>query len=45
MGQCYLKLKKPRAALRAFRLAVQINPTFDHLRDTIRALEQALDKE
>lgn len=45
MGQCYLKLKKPRAALRAFRLAVQINPTFDHLRDTIRALEEALDKE
>jgi tetratricopeptide (TPR) repeat protein len=45
MGQCYLKLKKPRAALRAFRQAVEINPTFEHLNDTIRALEQALDKE
>jgi tetratricopeptide (TPR) repeat protein len=45
LGQCYLKLKKPRAALRAFRQAVQINPTFDHLHETIRALEQALDKE
>lgn len=45
MGQCYLKMKKPRAALRAFRQAVAINPTFDHLHDTIRALEQALEKE
>lgn len=45
MGQCYLKMKKPRAALRAFRQAVEINPTFEHLHDTIRALEQALDTE
>jgi tetratricopeptide (TPR) repeat protein len=45
MGQCYMKLKKPRAALRAFRQALQINPTFEHLHDTIRALEQALDTE
>ena len=33
------------AALRAFRQAVDINPTFDHLHDTIRALEEALGKE
>jgi tetratricopeptide (TPR) repeat protein len=45
MGQCFLKMKKPRAALRAFRQADEINPTFDHLRDTIRALEEALGKE
>ena len=45
LGQCYLKMKKPRAALRAFRQAVEINPTFEHLHETIRALEQALDKE
>lgn len=45
MGQCFLKMKKPRAALRAFRQAVAINPTFDHLHETIRALEQALEKE
>lgn len=45
LGQCFLKMKKPRAALRAFRQAVEINPTFDHLRDTIRALEEALGKE
>jgi tetratricopeptide (TPR) repeat protein len=45
LGQCYLKLKKPRAALRAFRQAVEINPTFEHLHETIRAIEQALEKE
>ena len=43
MGQCFLKLKKTRAALRAFQLALDINPTLDHLTDTIRALEEALD--
>ena len=36
MGQCYLKLKKPRAALRAFRQALEINPSLDHLRDAVR---------
>lgn len=45
MGQCFLKLKKPRAALRAFRQALEINPTLDHLHDTIRALREALDSE
>jgi tetratricopeptide (TPR) repeat protein len=43
MGQCFLKLKKPRAALRAFQMALEINPTLDHLTDTIRSLEEALD--
>ena len=42
LGQCYLKLGKPRAALRAFRSAIEINPGLDHLRDTIRSLEEAL---
>jgi tetratricopeptide (TPR) repeat protein len=45
MGQCFLKLRKPRAALRAFRQALQINPNLDHLHDTIRALEEATDRE
>jgi tetratricopeptide (TPR) repeat protein len=45
MGQCFLKLKKPRAALRAFRQALDINPTLEHLHDTIRALREALDSE
>ena len=42
MGQCYLKMKKPRSALRAFEHALEINPTLDHLRDTIAALQEAL---
>jgi tetratricopeptide (TPR) repeat protein len=43
MGQCLLKLKKPRAALRAFRQALDLNPALEHLKDTIQALEAALD--
>ena len=43
MGQCYLKLKKPRAALRAFRQALDLNPSIDNLHDTVRALQQALE--
>jgi tetratricopeptide (TPR) repeat protein len=43
MGQCLLKLKKPRAALRAFRQALDLNPALEHLKDTIQALEEALD--
>jgi tetratricopeptide (TPR) repeat protein len=39
MGQCYLKLNRPRAALRAFRLALAINPDLE-LHDTVRALEE-----
>ncbi|MCS6864401.1 MAG: tetratricopeptide repeat protein [Gemmataceae bacterium] len=39
MGQCYLKLHRPHAALRAFRQAVAINPDLD-LHDTIRLLEE-----
>lgn len=42
MGQCFLKLKKPRSALRAFEHALEINPTLDHLRETIAALQEAL---
>lgn len=38
MGQCLLKLNRPRAALRAFRQALAINPDLD-LHDTVRALE------
>lgn len=45
MGQCYLRLKKPKAALRAFRQALEINPSLDHLHDTIRSLEEATGRE
>lgn len=38
MGQCLLKLHRPRAALRAFRRALDINPDLD-LHDTVRTLE------
>ncbi len=39
LGQCYLKLNRPRAALRAFRQALAINPDLD-LHDAVRALEE-----
>jgi tetratricopeptide (TPR) repeat protein len=42
LGQCYLKLKKPRAALRAFRQALELNPDMSHLRDAVQALQDAL---
>jgi len=43
LGQCYLKLRKPRSAVRCFRQAVDTNPTLGHLHETIAALEQSLD--
>lgn len=43
MGQCYLRLRKPRAALRAFQRAFDIHPHLDNLGDTIRELQEALD--
>ena len=42
IGQCFLKLRKPRSALRALRLALEINPTMSGLANTIRALEDGL---
>jgi tetratricopeptide (TPR) repeat protein len=42
MGQCLTKLGKTRAALRAFRTALSINPALEHLRETIRDLERSL---
>ncbi len=42
LGQCLAKLGKPRAAIRAFRNALEINPALEHLRDTIRALERSI---
>jgi tetratricopeptide (TPR) repeat protein len=40
MGQCYMKLRRPRAAVRAFRQALQTNPTLTHLSETIATLER-----
>lgn len=42
MAQCYMRLRKPRAALRAFRHAFRINPGLEEVGETIRALEDAL---
>jgi tetratricopeptide (TPR) repeat protein len=45
MAQGYMKLKKPRAALRAFRNAFRINPELQGVEETIRALEDVLGEE
>ena len=45
MAQCYMQLRKHRAALKAFRNALRINPHLDGVADTVRALETALGEE
>jgi tetratricopeptide (TPR) repeat protein len=45
MAQCYMKLKKPRSALKAFRNAFAINPNLEGVEDTIHFLEDALGEE
>ncbi len=45
MGQCYMKLGKHRAALRAFRIALRINPGMEDVEETVKALENALGEE
>jgi tetratricopeptide (TPR) repeat protein len=42
LGQCYLRLNRPRAALRAFRQALAIHPGLDEVREAVRELEAAL---
>jgi tetratricopeptide (TPR) repeat protein len=42
MGQCYVRLKRPRAALRAFRSAYRINPNLDDVKEAIQSLEEVL---
>jgi tetratricopeptide (TPR) repeat protein len=42
MAQCFLNLRKHRAALKAFRHALRLNPSLEGVADTIRALENAL---
>jgi tetratricopeptide (TPR) repeat protein len=43
MGQCYLKMRRPRAALRAFRQALETNPRMTQLSETIESLERSVD--
>lgn len=45
LGQCYVKLRKPRAALQAFRKALEINPDLDGVQDAVRSLEASLGEE
>jgi tetratricopeptide (TPR) repeat protein len=45
MGQCYMRLNNPKAALKAFRGAFRMNPNLHGVEDTIRALETALGEE
>jgi tetratricopeptide (TPR) repeat protein len=45
MAQCQMKLQKPRAALKAFRNALRINPSLEGVEETIHFLEDALGEE
>jgi tetratricopeptide (TPR) repeat protein len=45
MGQCLVKLGKSHSALRAYQMALAINPALDHLQEVIRGLEQTLERE
>jgi tetratricopeptide (TPR) repeat protein len=41
LGQCHLQMRRHRAALKAFRAALRINPRLDGVAATIRTLEEA----
>ncbi len=45
MGQCFLQLRKHKAALKAFRNALRVNPHMEGIAETIRTLENALGEE
>jgi tetratricopeptide (TPR) repeat protein len=45
LGQCCLRLSKYRAALRAFRVALRINPRLEGVAEAVRALENRLGEE
>jgi tetratricopeptide (TPR) repeat protein len=45
MAQCFLKQKKMRLALKAYRRAYQLNPNLDGVQQTIRSLERLLGEE
>ncbi len=43
IGQCLLQLRRPRAALRAFRHALKIHPYLEDVAETVRTLEQSIE--
>jgi tetratricopeptide (TPR) repeat protein len=45
IAQCYLQLRKHKAALKAFRNTLRLNPHMEGVAETIRALENALGEE
>jgi tetratricopeptide (TPR) repeat protein len=45
LGRCYMELGKHRAALKAFRNALRINPSMNEVEEAVRALENALGEE
>ena len=45
MGQCFMKQKKLRAALRIYRRANRINPNLEMVREAIQSLERMLGEE
>ena len=42
LGQCHLRMNRPHAALRSLALALDLNPTLNHLAETIQSLRQSL---
>lgn len=45
MGRAHMELSKHKAALKAFRSALRLNPNLDDVEEAIRALETALGEE
>jgi tetratricopeptide (TPR) repeat protein len=45
MARCYMELGRHRAALKAFRNALRINPKMEEVEEAVRALENALGEE
>jgi Tfp pilus assembly protein PilF len=42
LAQCLVRLKKPRAALKAFQNALRINPNLEDVAESIRTLQDVL---
>ena len=45
MAQCYMHLRKAKAALKAYREAFRLNPNLEGVEAAIRDLEKALGEE
>ncbi len=42
LGGCYLRMRKQRAALKAFKIALRMNPRLESIAETVRSLENTL---